>query len=70
MKIAYHNRSGLPAELEGDATYLSFDHLLVQSAILSLNLSLNAETHYIILAREFAKMKDSVVIVNTTRLLW
>jgi lactate dehydrogenase-like 2-hydroxyacid dehydrogenase len=25
MKIQYHNRSRLPAELEGDATYVSFD---------------------------------------------
>jgi glyoxylate reductase len=67
MKIAYHNRSRLPKELEGDATYLSFDDLLAQSDVLSLNLSLNAKTRHIISAPEFAKMKDGVVLVNTAR---
>lgn len=67
MKIAYHNRSRLPPELENDATYLSFDDLLAQSDVLSLNLSLNAKTRHIISASEFQKMKDGVVIVNTAR---
>lgn len=67
MKIAYHNRSRLSPELEEDATYLSFDELLAQSDVLSLNLSLNAKTRHIISAPEFAKMKDGVVIVNTAR---
>jgi glyoxylate reductase len=67
MVIAYHNRSRLPSELEGDATYLSFNDLLGQSDVLSLNLSLNPQTRHIISAREFDKMKDGVVIVNTAR---
>lgn len=67
MKVAYHNRSRLPSELEGDATYLSFEELLAQSDVLSLNLSLNAETRHIISTREFDKMKDGIVIVNTAR---
>ncbi|KAK5238629.1 hypothetical protein LTR67_004633 [Exophiala xenobiotica] len=67
MKIAYHNRSRLPKQLEGDATYLSFDELLAQSDVLSLNLSLNAKTRHIISAPEFAKMKDGIIIVNTAR---
>lgn len=67
MKIVYHNRSRLPKDLEGDAVYLSFDELLAQADVLSLNLSLNAKTKHIISAREFAKMKDGVVIVNTAR---
>lgn len=67
MNIAYHNRSRLPPELENDATYLSFEDLLVQSDVLSLNLSLNAKTRHIISASEIKKMKDGVVIVNTAR---
>ena len=67
MKIAYHNRTRLSSELEGDATYLSFDELLAQADVLSLNLSLNPKTKHIISAPEFAKMKDGVVIVNTAR---
>ena len=67
MKIAYHNRSRLSKDLEGNATYTSFDKLLAQSDILSLNLSLNSNTRHIISAPEFAKMKDGVIIVNTAR---
>ncbi|KAJ6116987.1 2-hydroxyacid dehydrogenase [Penicillium capsulatum] len=67
MKIQYHNRSRLPAELEGGATYVSFDELLANSDVLSLNLALNASTRHIIGAPEFGKMKNGVVIVNTAR---
>jgi D-3-phosphoglycerate dehydrogenase len=67
MKIAYHNRTRLSKDLEGDATYLTFDELLAQSDVLSLNLSLNAKTRHIISSPEFAKMKEGVVIVNTAR---
>jgi glyoxylate reductase len=67
MRIIYHNRSRLPAELEGDANYVSFDELLAQSDVFSLNLALNAKTKHIISAPQFAKMKDGVVIVNTAR---
>lgn len=67
MKIQYHNRSRLSSELEGDATYVSFDDLLATSDVLSLNLALNASTRHIIGAKEFQKMKDGIVIVNTAR---
>jgi D-3-phosphoglycerate dehydrogenase len=67
MKIQYHNRSRLPADLEGGATYVSFDELLANADVLSLNLALNASTRYIIGATEFGKMKDGVVVVNTAR---
>lgn len=67
MKIQYHNRSRLPAELEAGATYVSFDELLANADVLSLNLALNASTRHIIGATEFGKMKDGVVIVNTAR---
>ncbi|RAK72515.1 D-mandelate dehydrogenase-like dehydrogenase [Aspergillus fijiensis CBS 313.89] len=67
MKIQYHNRSRLSPELEGDATYVSFDELLATSDVLSLNLALNASTRHIIGEKEFQKMKDGIVIVNTAR---
>lgn len=67
MKIHYHNRSRLPEDLEGGATYVSFDELLANSDVLSLNLALNASTRHIIGEPEFAKMKDGMVIVNTAR---
>lgn len=67
MKIIYHNRSPLSPQLAGDAQYVTFDELLSQSNVLSLNLSLNASTRHIIGAKEFQKMKDGVIIVNTAR---
>ncbi|KAJ5435541.1 Ribosomal protein L22/L17 [Penicillium cf. griseofulvum] len=67
MKIQYHNRSRLSADLEVGATYVSFDELLANADVLSLNLGLNASTRHIIGATEFTKMKDGVVIVNTAR---
>lgn len=67
MEIQYHNRSRLPADLEGGATYVSFDELLANADVLSLNLSLSASTRHIIGEPEFKKMKDGAVIINTAR---
>ncbi|KAL1632759.1 hypothetical protein SLS58_011340 [Diplodia intermedia] len=70
MKIHYHNRSRLPESTEaaaGNAKYVSFDELLSTSDVISLNLGLSAATRHIIGPKEFAKMKDGVVIVNTAR---
>lgn len=68
MNILYHNRTRLAPDLEvGGATYVGFEELLAKSDVLSLNLSLNAKTKGIIGKKEFAMMKDGVVIVNTAR---
>ncbi|KAF9736416.1 hypothetical protein PMIN06_008448 [Paraphaeosphaeria minitans] len=67
MRIQYHNRTQLPAEKEEGAKYVTFDELLATSDVLSLNLSLNPSTRHIIGKREFEKMKDGIIIVNTAR---
>lgn len=67
MKIIYHNRKPLSDQLAGDAIYVSFDELLSQLHVISLNLSLNASTRHIISSNEFERMKDVVVVVNTAR---
>lgn len=67
MKIQYHNRRQLPASEEDGAKYVTFDELLATSDVLSLNLSLNDSTRHIIGKKEFGKMKDGIVIVNTAR---
>lgn len=41
MKVIYHNRNQLAPHLEGGALYVSFDELLAQSDVISLNLPLN-----------------------------
>lgn len=69
MKIRYHNRTRLSKDIEKecDAEYVDFDTLISESDVLSLNLPLNPKTRHIISTREFAKMKDSVIIINTAR---
>ncbi|KAH8894262.1 hypothetical protein GQ53DRAFT_821351 [Thozetella sp. PMI_491] len=69
MKLRYHNRTRLDeaTEKEIGVEYVSFDTLLAESDVLSLNLPLNPHTRHIISTAEFAKMKKGVVIVNTAR---
>ncbi|KAL2073875.1 hypothetical protein VTL71DRAFT_11201 [Oculimacula yallundae] len=69
MKIQYHNRTQLSPEIEKSlgATYVSFEELLKNADVLSLNCSLRKETVGIIGKKEFALMKEGVVLVNTAR---
>jgi lactate dehydrogenase-like 2-hydroxyacid dehydrogenase len=41
MKVVYHNRNKLDDGLAAGAEYVSFDELLAQSDVISLNLPLN-----------------------------
>ncbi|KAI7764236.1 hypothetical protein LZL87_012645 [Fusarium oxysporum] len=63
----YHNRSELPPDQAAGATYVSFEKLISNSDIISINIPLNAETRHLIGAEEINKMKDGVIIVNTAR---
>lgn len=66
-KIQYYNRNRLPKELEGDMEYVDFDTLLKTSDIISVHCPLNAATTHLLSFREFAMMKQNVIIVNTAR---
>ncbi|CZT44882.1 probable glyoxylate/hydroxypyruvate reductase (D-isomer-specific 2-hydroxy acid dehydrogenase superfamily) [Rhynchosporium secalis] len=69
MKIQYHNRTRLSSSIEQSlgATYVSFEDLLKNADVLSLNCSLRKETVGIIGKKEFGMMKKGVVLVNTAR---
>ena len=67
LTTVYHNRNRLSAEDAAGAEYVSFEKLLTQSDIISLNLPLNSKTRHLIGAPEIARMKPGVVIVNTAR---
>jgi len=67
MVLQYHNRRRLPVDEEEGAKYVSFEELLKTSDVLSLNLGLSAQTRHIIGEREFAMMKEGVVVINTAR---
>ena len=66
-KIIYHNRKRLSPEQEGVAEYVSFDELLRESDVLSLNIPLNDHTRHVINAETLAQCKNGVVIVNVGR---
>lgn len=69
MKVIYHSRSALSPDEEADlgATHVSFDELLRQSDILSINCPLSPETEGVFGAEQFAKMKATATLVNTSR---
>jgi len=67
MSIQYYNRTRLAPELEKGAKYVSFEELMKTSDVISLNCSLRKETVGIIGRKEFAMMKEGVVVVNTAR---
>lgn len=68
MNIIYHNRSrNEEVEKELNAKYVSFDALLAQSDVISIHSALTPETEGLFGKEVFAKMKNSAVIINTSR---
>jgi glyoxylate reductase len=67
LKTIYHNRSPLSLQEAAGADYVSFEQLLAESDIISVNVPLTAKTKHLIGAAEIAKMKPGVVIINTAR---
>jgi glyoxylate reductase len=69
MKIIYHNRHQLDAEIEDklQAKSVEMDELLATADVINLSLAYTPETHHILNAEAFAKMKKGVTIVNTAR---
>jgi len=68
LHLQYHNRSCVPEQQNvTGANYVSFDELLRTSDIISVHLPLNAATRGVISHKEFAMMKEGVVLVNTAR---
>jgi len=64
MEVLFYRRT--PTEVAG-ATQVSLDELLTRSDFISLHVPHTPETHYIIGADAFARMKDGVRIVNCGR---
>ncbi len=69
MKVIYHNRSRLSAELEAEcrASYVSKAELLAQADHLVLVLPYSKESHHAIGAAELAQMKPTATLVNIAR---
>lgn len=69
MKIIYYNRTRLDASLEQvyGANWVSFNSLVQQSDVISLNCPLNDDTHHLIGENQIMQMKNGVFIINTSR---
>jgi len=50
-----------------DINYVGFDELVKKSDVISLHCPLNADTKYIINKNTISKMKDGVILINTSR---
>jgi len=69
MRVLYHNRNRLSPEQERalNATYVSQDELLAGSDILSIHTPYAPETHHLIGAAEFARMKPGALFIHASR---
>ncbi len=68
MEILYHNRSrNQEAEEELEARYVDLDGLLGESDFVSVHTPLTDETRHLIGARELGLMRETAVLVNTSR---
>lgn len=69
MKVIYHNRSRLSAELESQckASYVSKEALLKTADHVMLVVPYSAESHHTIGAAELALMKPSATLINIAR---
>lgn len=68
LKVQYHNRQPIaPYKNSTNAEYVSFETLLRTSDVISVHLPLSNATRHLIGAKEFAMMKDGVVVINTAR---
>ncbi|WP_432664337.1 D-glycerate dehydrogenase [Wukongibacter baidiensis] len=68
MKILYYNRSRKENfEKETGAEYVTFKELLEKSDYVSIHTPLTKETTHMISDKEFDMMKDTAILINTSR---
>ena len=68
MRLLYHDLNRQPIlEKELGLTYADLDTVLRESDFISLHTPLTNETHHMIGAEQFEKMKHTAVLVNTSR---
>ena len=67
MRIIYYNDSSLSQTLAFEAREVTLKTLLQEADIITLHLPLTKETFHLISKEEFALMKESAVLINTSR---
>ena len=69
MRVLYHSRGKVPPEVAASlgAERRDLDDLLEESDFVSIHVSLTPETRHLFGAGQFKRMKDTAVLVNTSR---
>jgi len=67
IKVLYHRRNHKLSMDTETCRYASLDELLTKSDIISLHCPLTEETKHIICPETIARMKDGVILLNTSR---
>ncbi|MGH7761082.1 MAG: 2-hydroxyacid dehydrogenase [Candidatus Dormibacteraceae bacterium] len=69
MRILYYDPQPLPPDAERDlgATRVDIGRLLSESDFVSVHVPLTPETHHLLSTSQFAQMKPSAILVNTSR---
>lgn len=69
MRILYYDAVRAPAELERELglEFVPFDRLLAESDFVSLHVPLLPETRRLMGAPQFARMKKTAILINTSR---
>ncbi len=67
MRVIYWNRSALTEPPDADTTRVSFEEALRQSDFVSLHVAYNSETHHLLDEPQFALMKPTAFVINTSR---
>ena len=69
MRVLYSDVNRLPAEVEQQigATHVDLPRLLAESDFISVHVPLTKETHHLLSTPQFAQMKKTAIIINTSR---
>jgi glyoxylate reductase len=69
MRVLYNNRNRLTPEVEREAgaEFADLDRLLRESDFVSVHAPLSPETRHLISTEQFAKMKPTAFLINTSR---
>jgi glyoxylate reductase len=69
MRVLYSDSQPLVPEVEQqlNATHVDLPRLLAESDFISLHVPLTKETHHLISTEQFAQMKPTAILVNTSR---
>lgn len=67
MRVIFWNRSALAESDAHDATRVSFNEALRESDFVSLHVAYTSDTHHLLDEREFALMKSTAFVINTSR---